>query len=74
MIWLSLDTTPGYGSLYQSGRYYIRHYTETSSLGFGIVCARAYIDAQQIGEWTGEGAMKSAMAHCEEVEQRRAAA
>jgi len=62
--WLTENTAPGYGALYVSGRYRIRHYTEPTAIGFGISCARAYLDGEQIGEFTGEAALDQAMAAC----------
>lgn len=66
---VALDTAHEFGSLYQSGRYRIRHNTERDPLGFGIVCARAYLDGRQIGQWTGKAALQSAQDYCAQHEK-----
>jgi hypothetical protein len=69
--WLSLDTSPNFGALYQSAekydgaRYEIRHYTEARPLGFGIVCARLYHRSVQIAEHTGVNALRQAQERAE---------
>lgn len=71
MKWLTLDTSPNFGALYQSAekydgaRYEIRHYVEPQTLGFGIPCARLYHGAVQIVERTGVNALSEAMSAAE---------
>ena len=64
MKWHAVTANRDYGTLYESGPYSIRHYTEKKPVGFGISCARAYLDGEQIGEWTGKAALDLAMQAC----------
>lgn len=65
MLWRTHNTA-GYGALYTSGAYTIRHFTEKDALGFGITCARLYCNGEQVAEFAGEGALERAQGACEE--------
>jgi hypothetical protein len=72
--WLALDSAKEFGALYQSGEWYIRHYSGKDELGFGIECARVYrcVVVNTVrpfaAEFTGESALSKAQAYAKERE------
>jgi hypothetical protein len=66
MLWHTEPTSFDYSTVYRSGPYRIRHYTENEqgrgTLGFGMIVARLYRDGVMLAECTGPDALSRAQA------------
>jgi hypothetical protein len=65
MLWHTEPSSFDFSTVYRSGAFRIRHYTERDAhgrgtLGFGMVVARLYRDGVQLKEFTGPGALLAA--------------